>query len=107
MSESICEARVSGTVIRKNINYSSNNKKIVTFTVKNRRPFINFKGENDEILSWHTVHCAGALTAEAEEFEEGDEILVTGFITNRVRKSGPCEGQYVYALHATELKAGT
>ena len=98
-------AMLLGRVGKKMNKPLKNGTEITVLSVATNRKYKDSKGMHVEQTTWHNVSCFSKLAEIANKYVAvGDLVFVQGEIQNKKVESGDRAGQYMYSIHANEIK---
>lgn len=94
-----------GRVGKKDTKTTKNGIEMTMFSLATSKKVKNQAGESTEITTWHNINCFSKLSDVAKKYiNVGDIIFVQGEIQNRKIEKGEREGQYIYSVHANDIR---
>lgn len=101
----INSAMLLGRVGKKNTRILKNGGEVTVISVATTKKYRDRSGENQELTTWHNVNCFSKLSEIATKYVNvGDIVFVQGEIQNKKIEQGEKAGQYMYSIHANEIK---
>ena len=99
------KATLIGRVGNKDSKILKNGGEITTLSLATNKRFTDSQGNKQEQTTWHNVNCFGKLSEIAAKYVQvGSLVYVEGDIQNKKIESGERAGQYMYSIHANEIK---
>jgi single-strand DNA-binding protein len=94
-----------GRVGKKDSKTTKNGVNVTVLSIATSKKYKDSQGTAQEITTWHNVNCFSKLADVATKYVHvGDLIYVTGEIQNKKIESGERAGQYMYSIHANDIK---
>lgn len=98
-------ATILGRVGKKDNKALKNGNEITSLSVATSRKYKDSSGTAQEQTTWHNVNCFSKLAEVANKYVNvGDLIFVQGEIQHKKIETGERTGQYIYSIHANEIK---
>lgn len=98
-------AMLLGRVGKKDTKALKNGGEITMLSVATSRKYKDSSGQYQEQTTWHNVSCFNKLAEIASKYVQvGDLVFIQGEIQNKKVESGERAGQYMYSLHANDIK---
>jgi len=98
-------AMLLGRVGKKDTKKLKNGGEITVMSIATSRKYKDSTGEYQEQTTWHNVSCFNKLAEIASKYVQvGDLVFVQGEIQNKKVENGERAGQYMYSLHANDIK---
>ena len=98
-------AMLLGRVGKKDTKTLKNGGDITVISVATNKKYKDSTGATQEQTTWHNVSCFSKLSEIASKYVHvGDMVFIQGSINNKKIESGDKAGQYVYSIHATDIK---
>jgi len=100
-----CMAILLGRVGKKDTKVLKNGGDLTTLSLATSKKIKDASGVYTEITTWHMVNCFSKLAEIANKYVKvGDIVFIQGEIQNKKIESGERAGQFVYSVHASDLK---
>lgn len=94
-----------GRVGKKDSKILKNGSEFTAISIATSKKWKDSSGQAQEEITWHNIKCFSKLAEIAKKYVHvGDLIFVQGNIQNKKIESGDRAGQYIYSIHANELK---
>jgi single-strand DNA-binding protein len=94
-----------GRVGKKDTKVLKNGGDLTTLSLATSKKIKDASGVYTEITTWHMVNCFSKLAEIANKYVKvGDIVFIQGEIQNKKIESGERAGQFVYSVHASDLK---
>lgn len=101
----INQAILLGRVGNKDTKQLKNNTNVTILSIATSRKYKDSTGQAKELTTWHNVSCFAKLSEIASKYVNvGDMVFVQGEIHNKKIETGERAGQFVYSLHASDIK---
>ena len=98
-------AMLLGRVGKKDNKSLRNGGEITVLSVATSRKYKDASGQTQEQTTRHNVSCFSKLAEIANKYVQvGDLVFVQGEIQNKKVENGDRAGQYIYSIHANEIK---
>lgn len=98
-------AMLLGRVGKKDTKVLKNGGDMTILSIATNKNYKDSMGIKQEQTTWHNVQCFSKLAEIASKYiHVGDLIFVQGEIQNRRIENGEKAGQFVYSLHANDIK---
>ncbi len=98
-------AMLLGRVGKKDTKQLKNGGEVTIMSIATSRKYKDSSGQYQEQTTWHNVSCFNKLAEIATKYVQvGDLVFVQGEIQNKKVKQGERAGQYIYSLHASDIK---
>lgn len=98
-------AMLLGRVGKKDTKTLRNGGEVTVLSVATSKKWKDSSGTSQEQTTWHNVSCFSKLAEIANKYVHvGDLVFVQGEIQNKKVESGERAGQYMYSLHASDIK---
>lgn len=101
----INQAILLGRVGKKENKQLKNGGELTVISLATSKKWKDSTGLAQEQTTWHTVYCFSKLAEISNKYVHvGDLLFVQGEIQNKKIESGEKAGQYVYSIHANDIK---
>lgn len=98
-------AMLLGRVGKKDTKQLKNGGEVTVMSIATSRKYKDSTGNYQEQTTWHNVSCFNKLAEIASKYVQvGDLVFVQGEIQNKKVENGERAGQYMYSLHASDIK---
>ena len=94
-----------GRVGKKDNKILKNGSEVTVISLATSKRYKDSSGQQQEQTTWHNVSCFSKLAEIANKYVHvGDLVFVQGEIQNKKIENGEKAGQYIYSVHANEVK---
>jgi len=101
----INQAMLLGRVGKKDNKQLKNGGEMTVLSIATSRKYKDSTGAAQEQTTWHNVSCFNKLAEIANKYVQvGDLVFVQGEIQNKKIEQGERAGQYIYSVHANDIK---
>jgi single-strand DNA-binding protein len=101
----INQATLLGRVGNKDIKQLRNGGEVTVLSIATSKRYKDAQGNKQEQTTWHNVSCFSKLSELASKYVHvGDLVFIQGEIQNKKIESGEKSGQYMYSIHANDIK---
>ena len=101
----INQGTLLGRVGKKDSKTTKSGTNVTILSVATSKKYKDASGTMQEITTWHNVNCFSKMADIASKYVHvGDLIYVQGEIQNKKIESGERAGQYIYSIHANDIK---
>lgn len=98
-------AMLLGRVGKKDNKQLKSGGEVTVLSLATSRKYKDASGQYQEQTTWHNVSCFSKLAEIANKYVHvGDLVFVQGEIQNKKVEIGERAGQYIYSLHANDIK---
>lgn len=98
-------AMLLGRVGKKDTKTLRSGGDVTVLSIATSRKYKDSTGQAQEQTTWHNVSCFSKLAEIANKYVNvGDLVFVQGEIQNKKIESGERAGQYIYSVHANDIK---
>lgn len=98
-------AMLLGRVGKKDTKTLKNGGEMTMMSIATSRKYKDSSGTYQEQTTWHNVSCFNKLAEIAAKYVQvGDLVFIQGEIQNKKVETGERAGQYLYSLHANDIK---
>jgi len=98
-------AILMGRVGKKDTKVLKNGGELTVLSVATNKKWKDASGTAQEQTTWHNISCFSKLAEIASKYVHvGDLVLIQGEIQNKKVESGERAGQYMYSIHANDIK---
>lgn len=101
----INQATLLGRVGKKDNKQLKSGGDVTVLSLATSRKYKDASGQYQEQTTWHNVSCFSKLAEIANKYVHvGDLVFVQGEIQNKKVETGERAGQYIYSVHANDIK---
>lgn len=94
-----------GRVGKKDTKNLKNGGEITVLSIATSKKYKDALGQYQKQTTWHNVNCFSKLSEIATKYVHvGDLVFIQGEIQNKKIEHGEGAAQYIYSLHANEIK---
>jgi len=98
-------AILMGRVGKKDTKVLKNGGELTVLSLATNKKWKDASGTAQEQTTWHNISCFSKLAEIASKYVHvGDLVLIQGEIQNKKVESGERAGQYMYSIHANDIK---
>lgn len=98
-------AMLLGRVGKKDTKSLRNGGEVTVLSIATSKKYKDSTGQNQEQTTWHNVNCFSKLSEIANKYVHvGDLVFIQGEIQNKKIENGDKAGQYIYSIHANDIK---
>lgn len=98
-------ATILGRVGKKDMKQLKNGGDLTVLSIATSKRYKDATGQAQEQTTWHNVSCFSKLAEIASKYVHvGDLVFIQGEIQNKKIEVGEKAGQYMYSIHANDIK---
>ncbi|HEX4045439.1 MAG TPA: single-stranded DNA-binding protein [Gammaproteobacteria bacterium] len=98
-------ALLVGYVGKKDTKTLKNGTEVTIISLATTKKYKDSTGQKQEQTTWHSISCFSKLSEIATKYVHvGDLVCIQGEIQNKKIETGERTGQYMYSIHANDIK---